>query len=71
VGIFLLEGESEMNDKNYALLKFIYAKYNELNSLKKYTQDEVMLKVIEAKQDTLNDMEKVLKNEITQNILDI
>jgi hypothetical protein len=60
-----------MNDNNYTLMKFIYAKYNELDSLKKYIEDDVSLKIIEAKQDTLNDMEKVLKSMVTQNILDI
>jgi hypothetical protein len=60
-----------MNDKNYTLIKFICAKYNELDSLKKYVTDDVTLKIIEAKQDTLNDMEKVLQSEITKNILDI
>jgi hypothetical protein len=60
-----------MNNNNYTLMKFIYAKYNELDSLKKYIEDDVSLKIIEAKQDTLNDMEKVLKSMVTQNILDI
>lgn len=59
-----------MNDTIHTLLKFIYAKYNELDSLKKHITDENSLKIIEAKQDTLTDMEIVLKNEITSNILD-
>ena len=58
-----------MNTENYAILKFIYAKYNELNSIKKYVTDDVTLKIIEAKQDTLNDMEKVIESTITANIL--
>jgi hypothetical protein len=45
--------------KQWEILSHIYAKHNELDSLKKYA-DEEMLKIIEAKQDTLSDMEKLL-----------
>lgn len=60
-----------MNNDNYTIMKYIYAKYNELDSIKKYTNDEILLKVIQAKQDTLNDMEKIINSAITKNILNI
>lgn len=60
-----------MNETNYVLLKYIYGKFNELESLKKLVEDEATLKIIQAKQDTLNDMEKVVKSEITQNVLNL
>ena len=54
----------------YELLKFIYGKYNELNSLKKYTQkDDVMYKIIEAKLDTLKDIEKMIDGKMTTDII--
>lgn len=52
-----------MNKAN--LLKAVYGKYNELDSLKKYIDDENAIKIIEAKQDTLNDIEDMIKQSFT------
>lgn len=47
------------------ILKAVYGKYNELESLKKYIKDEDAIKIIEAKQDTLNDVEQIIKGSYT------
>jgi hypothetical protein len=44
------------------LIRMIYAKYNELEGLKKHIKDEHSLSIIEAKQATLNDIEKMLES---------
>jgi hypothetical protein len=46
----------------YELLRIIYAKYNELDAVKKHVNDQHAISVIEAKQDTLNDIEKILQS---------
>ena len=56
------KGEEMMSQDKHEILRYVYAKYNELDSIKKYTEDEVMLKIIAAKQDTLSDMEKVIRS---------
>jgi len=48
-----------------SIIKAIHGKYNELESLKKYIDDENAIKIIEAKQDTLNDVEEIVKNSYT------
>jgi hypothetical protein len=40
------------------LLQLLYAKNNELESLKKYVTNETTKLIIEAKQDTLHDIEE-------------
>jgi hypothetical protein len=41
----------------------LYAKNNELESLKKYVTDETTKLIITAKQDTLHDIEEFVKSE--------
>lgn len=54
---------------NETLLKFIYAKYNELESLKTHIKDDASRQIIEAKQDTLSDMEDLLKGGVIKHAL--
>jgi hypothetical protein len=56
-------GDDNLSKHN--ILKAIYGKYNELESLKKYINDENAIKIIEAKQDTLDDVEEMIKQSYT------
>ncbi|GED73030.1 hypothetical protein BRE01_67320 [Brevibacillus reuszeri] len=45
-----------------SLLRVIYAKYNELDSVKKHVKDETTIAVINGKQETLDDIQKLLES---------
>ncbi|WP_336784142.1 hypothetical protein [Paenibacillus illinoisensis] len=45
----------------YALLRILYAKYNELESINRLSSDEDTLLVVKAKQETIDDMIKIIE----------
>lgn len=53
------------------IMKSLYAKFNELEDLKKFIKDEDSINLINAKQDTLQDIINMVENAENRHIMNL